>query len=887
MSAFGQVEELSLSLWPLEYEDSTGSLYDFKALQMRPRRRQNQSCDQCRAGKRACDVSIGDYECYNSAAGSATGRHLPTASLSLSTELPSGPCSNCVRWNKGCTIGWALSHQSGSEPPKKRRRQKPQRSRYDRSDPDRGIPQPTADDDCTEQSIDAACGVTWNAINEPWIQLPALALPTPRSLYSVSPTQTNTSLDRRKRSASQRSSSSSLGIESAESQHSHRGLLNVSGCHSSTLQDIGSEHPDVISDDASLDLWMLEGADGRVRAARNPKAAVGRNGESHREQSDHCDLSGSDNLAGKINRLAIKKSLVKVYHDSLEGALSCWLTERNCPYISTQFNGQEVWASSWSNRIVTRVCHLDRSYMAPDRVQGSKPDESSQVMNLAMMAFASQWAQSGDRFTQRLSGTISGSARRPSLNGIESRPMQEEFFGRSIQVELWHNACAAVQKAIAAGDTSFKVIFACIILSIAQRPFTGAERDLDDAANVDKSAGFEKLHNLLSADGAPLFLDLALRLLHDHRRRMHNTGRSTSRGASIEAGPHQPSGQDKQTFDMLFWLAIMFDSLSAAMNRRAFVVSNEDSKVTQTADTGAKGHSTDYSSRLDLDGWNLTDVPPHASSVDSEADLWGRYFLHDRSSAGQVRMSAARWPCSYEDAAAALCDAAPVKVLLYRRVAQLQDLLYRPSRAAPQAFEDAIEAAIEVYDYWNTTYGLFIQDCSSNHEELSARIQSWYILLAGHWHLAVFLLADTIDDIDTANLSDHPTALHRQGNQLSLRLRTRSAQAVADLGRNSRYTTGTDSSFSQSPDFHFAVNKAALLTEPWTVVLVRSFSRAGEFFAKQILDSAGRLGEIEVREAEMRLRYCIDALWLLGKKSDMALMAARLLGESVEGVADM
>ena len=68
-------------------------------------------------------------------------------------------------------------------------------------------------------------------------------------------------------------------------------------------------------------------------------------------------------LAEDHSRLYIKKGLLKIYHDFPEGALSCWLIERNCPYASRPFvDGRDAWSSKWSNRIVNRVRALDEAY---------------------------------------------------------------------------------------------------------------------------------------------------------------------------------------------------------------------------------------------------------------------------------------------------------------------------------------------------------------------------------------------------------------------------------------------------------------------------------------------------------------------------------------------
>lgn len=245
-------------------------------------------------------------------------------------------------------------------------------------------------------------------------------------------------------------------------------------------------------------------------------------------------------------------------------------------------------------------------------------------------------------------------------------------------------------------------------------------------------------------------------------------------------------------------------------------------------------------------------------------------------------MQTTRWPCSYVDAAACLADAAPVKILVFRRVGHLQDLYYQ--RAPAEAIENAIAATLEVCNHWNNTYGRFISDCVANHDSLPARIQSWYILLASHWHLAILILADLIEKLDDSYMTLPANRTTRRATKFTTALRFRSVYAVSDLSRCSRYGT-EDLSFAQSPDFHHAVNKAALLTEPWTVVLVRSFAHAGEVLVKLVL-SQGEPGLFvdadNLAKVRSRLTDCIEALWLLGRKSDMALGAAKILQEAVD-----
>ena len=88
-----------------------------------------------------------------------------------------------------------------------------------------------------------------------------------------------------------------------------------------------------------------------------------------------------------------------------------------------------------------------------------------------------------------------------------------------------------------------------------------------------------------------------------------------------------------------------------------------------------------------------------------------------------------------------------------------------------------------------------------------------------------------------------------------------------------------NASFSASHDFYFPVNQGTLLTEPWNAVLIRAFAKAGVVF----LDSEAVLSTgLQQEDVFERADNCIRALWYLGRKSNMALSAARILGEALE-----
>jgi hypothetical protein len=155
-------------------------------------------------------------------------------------------------------------------------------------------------------------------------------------------------------------------------------------------------------------------------------------------------------------------------------------------------------------------------------------------------------------------------------------------------------------------------------------------------------------------------------------------------------------------------------------------------------------------------------------------------------------------------------------------------------------------------------------------------VQSWYILLAGHWHLGTFLLSDVLSTIDATNLSLPNERTCRQGSNLVATLRRQNALTVANLSLASIHSVKDKVA---TEDFHFALSSAALLTEPWTVVFVRSLCRAGYILVQLV---ASDPNEWERAQARRRCGDCIEGLWYLGRKSDMAFLAARYLSNMLE-----
>jgi hypothetical protein len=112
-------------------------------------------------------------------------------------------------------------------------------------------------------------------------------------------------------------------------------------------------------------------------------------------------------LASTTNKSFISGNLMKIYHDSMENALSCWLTEKTCPYDvevrpyvrKAQMKENPMakeWGSLWSNRICERVCNLDKRCGSLGGRPLSRSEDSAVDMALrkTIMSFATQWAYS-------------------------------------------------------------------------------------------------------------------------------------------------------------------------------------------------------------------------------------------------------------------------------------------------------------------------------------------------------------------------------------------------------------------------------------------------------------------------------------------------------------
>ncbi|RYN42644.1 hypothetical protein AA0113_g6660 [Alternaria arborescens] len=863
-------------------------------------RKQNRCCDQCRKGKRACDAAILEDTLLETSKSGAT----PTVFHYSDVYGPLASCGNCEKTKKSCTFEWLRSQRVSqasqppqtAAPPAKRRRtrsnstsraQKPNVAWHSTTTTKSKESRHLSNDEFLAHTPPVELGVTFGDF------------PCGSSMFTADPTIALFHEPSQTFEKEGTRDESELAGGFAEENWT---LLDCDSGRGSSLKTTSEISDDKPERDSPSDYPDTSSISISKPPSTISEGTVARTGQKRRRSSSSASISNgahsypvisyASDILSSSNNAYLTESLLRIYHDSFENALACWVTERTCPYSAKSDTLLATNARPDWNRIYHRVVRLDRlaSTIRGRKLTQTEDRAASRALDLAVFSFASQWAQSSARSRTKYpfhSTSIDGGSSVFDSEEDECTPTGLDF-DRTLQISAWHEARNALQKA---GEVeSFRVVLAQIIFALTQRPIETVEETQDAPNSVSKTELMEtdacaqvsregtpllatdqdmddcadlmsKLNLAIEADGPPVHLESGLRLIHSLRSRMtmSREARRSSSARQRRSSVVRLEDADRATVDLLFWLGVMFDTLSAAMHKRPLVVSDEDSDVVLSESMQIE-HSVQQA------------VTP--SSTDEGDGLWDEY-LFARQQQQNPEHVPMRWPCSFDEAATALCDAAPVKVLLFRRVCRIQTLLTRNARGAK--VEEAVSSAMDVCNHWDALYAPFIRDCIQNHDRLPPRVQSWYVCVTGHWHLATLLLADLMEVVDESELGLEEATQQRNLTAFIAKFRENNCRVLSDLA--SCACPREDASFPESREFHFAVNEGALLTEPWTVVLIRAFAKAGVL----LLESDTLLpSDLDREDAFQRADACIKALWFLGRKSDMALSAANILGEALK-----
>ncbi|KAI0107242.1 hypothetical protein GGR51DRAFT_160455 [Nemania sp. FL0031] len=584
-----------------------------------------------------------------------------------------------------------------------------------------------------------------------------------------------------------------------------------------------------------------------------------------------------------FNNNLISESLLRIYHDVLENNLACWLAKDTCPYkmqprsqlsldqyldTNIPMNGGASTNSERgrlsSNSIYRRVKLLDRVAQSSGLIKltCSESRAASKALDLVVMAFATQWPQ-GRRRREKMFPNSPDPFDPELLDDVTDEFVDE--FEESFQHSLWEQAKRALQDV--ASLESYRIVYAELIFGLIQRPWTAssysrasAPRASYNSSSKSIKTSLPEIMEIISQDGPPIYTERAGRKIQALKFHFEasETGIFTSNYAySTQQQKNlvsKMSSEERGTIGQLYWLAVMFDTVSSSMNERPVALADKDCQH----ESATIDQSTSHRWELEL-------------------------FAQD----DPEKPSTLSWPCSYDSAVRAVTRSAAVKVLLFRYVSYLQNTLRKGERS--YAIEEIIQSATQIYRYWNVTHGAFFRSLIKNYDSVPSRIKSWFPCIHIPWHLGAFMLADMIEFVDQNKLGSEEASLNRQSLNFAARIRKLSAIELSDLATVTTPQESDNMPTEQLPGYHFAVNEGSILTEPWTVLLIRAFTKASIFHLSVAEDLRLQDWAVLGQESEefkvslKRCDACIRALWFLGRKSDMARSISRILANILRG----
>lgn len=773
-------------------------------------RRQNHACDQCRRSKRGCDLRKVD----NGGKEIFLQMIIIFASLTNSISVrgsitASQPCSYCRRTNKTCTIIWAKSQQKGRGSTKDMWRSHTSRD----SLMEHGLP------------------INWQESENGQLQgvdnfLQILDYATDQATQNVKSQEINDSMPEDILDASSELYGSWNQFCSDDSP-----VWDISTCQNNVF---ASE--DIFPADSSVN-WL----DSITYNECFPVIHAG-------QESSCSPFSANQMISTGFNNQLISSNLVQLYHDVLEHNLSCWLVETTCPYLlyeapkaDSSSHMEPINPLSTDNRIYRRTVELDKGASAARIISLNQSEDraASQALRFAILAFSAQWAQGSHRAQEKFF---------PSFETSSQSQSKDKAFDDILQRQLWEKARTSLDKV--ADLESYRVAYAEVIFALTQRSWVDDIQAANTYEDLIRKPVCSTLNDIIAQDGPPIYMERAARKIHILKCRIDLAvagQRKTAFPKPDIASILELNSQHHGTLGLLHWLVVMFDTISSSMHERPLVISDEDIQFCPSDQPN-----------------DLTQTQNHQIGQNT---LGIQRFIRDNLRSPNYLP---RWPCSYAEASNAVAQAAQVKVLLFRQLSCLQRYIRQEKRKSD--IESLIQTAINIHSFWKSTYGRFFLQLSESIDTVPQRIQNWFICIGAHWNLAVLMLADLIEETSSQELGlelEVPSSLRELSSQLR-KTGTGELAYLADVATPSQ--SGPTDTKPQLSDFHHAVDSSRILAEPWTMMLIKAFTKA----AINILDDLEDSNQ-EVAQNQKKLQACTKVLWYLGKKSSMARKIADVL----------
>ncbi|KAK5048508.1 hypothetical protein LTR84_005598 [Exophiala bonariae] len=555
--------------------------------------------------------------------------------------------------------------------------------------------------------------------------------------------------------------------------------------------------------------------------------------------SREAEVNSQDfQLVQSYTKSLICKTLLQIYLESFENIPSLYFQAWNWRYMQdhTPLCGSFSFLQLAKN-LDKMLDPLRRSPLSPQ-----ESDKASNAFRYAVMAFASQWLEPDQAKSAGLTDQWAIHTGGRNLGEVQSQ----------LQQELQYKAEDALRSCL--GLTSFQVILAQLLFSWFRKP------GLADSTTNHKSTPprLPGAHNPLD------HTVLAVQQLLSWRRNIIATAKEAadSPPQTTFVLPKSIPRQGFLAFSVMFRFGVMCDTTTAVMRDRLPVIPDQES-VFEIEEVKSSMH-------------------PASEAVFSANRTVSMWDSLGPDSVCRFGMTAPRWPWTDDVAARVLQEVLALKNLLWRRLPTIQTST--ASGSAPYDLEKHIGETCQIYQYVTKQYAEFLEDCRVHLAQLSLKLKSWYLMICSHWHLACLILARHIELIDETGQSELVQRSLRQSSALVWGIRKDNTYAISRVASVAILPDFCSMSCAREDKFFFFASQGALTTEPWSEVLYQSITRSCEillFWIACIKDpnldpdqlvwlrtNADILDLIENASA------CIEALKYLGGRSNHIMCTA-------------
>ncbi|KIW29267.1 uncharacterized protein PV07_05092 [Cladophialophora immunda] len=754
------------------------------------RRKQFTSCDACRRLRRSCDA-------FNRGA-------TPLQPQNTTTDFRG--CSACVKAGRRCTFEWLKDVPETTLPRRLKRRNVPASRDNDNTretNPVRepsnngmytSIPRPTLDTTPTDATLyqELQQPVDWDAIafqqenymNDLWADTFTHNLwfhDVPQA-QSCSKPCTNTP-----RSGKMPSNTSHANLAALPSNSGGMTLSSATPPQSYTFE------PEVMpaqrTTQPDIDLDWFDPTDEELPQTFNPSDSFSQENSSDAFGEIPKTTSASptldDHIVQVTNKRLISTELVQIYHTSMESSMVCFLSEYNCPYSSGKVsllycrrNGKNF----YQYKPPTYLQRIHQLEQASEPLRGKKLTSGQKIvaakaLQLAIMAFACQWTHASV-WPPR------------SPNASFSDAMIDEIgtsygFERLLQQSLWHEAQRYVETT--AYIDSFRSIFAQILFSMVQQPsfLNDLEKEALESPAPSPISVAMRFGDPATESDSPFsrqtpkvkpeermfrhkYLAQALRHLAQWKKRLSRWKNSSELSAAAETKDPALQRAAKEmdgSFHLLWWFGVMCDTSVSVINDKPLVIPDHEVHT----------YKAPQSARIE------NAPPPEIQPGQQRADE----RRSDSHAASKLHiwdvdlMPAQPFQALISDAESVIREACPSKVLMWRKLGSLKAIIDQP--VDQDLTERHIRSTLQVYEFWRNTYGDFIQECIRNHHTLSFQVQSWYVILGCHFHLASLFIADCIKEIDHRRQSSTKGRFLRAASALTLEITKTGVNVISEI----------------------------------------------------------------------------------------------------------